>query len=91
MSGGSMDYLYLKVENVEFSTNTPLRRAFMAHLKLVAKALHEIEWVDSGDGGDEDSAIRACLNKRAPLQAAIDAAREAMDSLSSEIDKAEKV
>ena len=66
MSGGSYDYAYRHVE--EFArdrraTDTPLRRAFRAHLVLVAKAMHDIEWVDSHNyvPGDEDEAIRAVL------------------------------
>lgn len=63
MSGGSMEYLCFKVESAEFERNTPLRTRFAEHLKLVGKALHDIEWVDSGDygPGDEDDAIEACL------------------------------
>ena len=63
MSGGSMDYMYSRLEQVTFEQNTPLRKQFAEHLKLVAQALHDIEWVDSADyaPGDEDEAIRACL------------------------------
>lgn len=66
MSGGSMDYLCHKVEDAEFDLTTPLRVRFAAHLKLVAKALHDIEWVDSADygPGDEDEAILACLEPK---------------------------
>lgn len=80
MSGGSMNYLYSKLEHdATFDTSTPERRAFRAHLQKVAKALHDIEWVDSGDRGpgDENAAIRACLSDGAVLDAAIDRAREA--------------
>lgn len=81
MSGGSMDYLYRRVEEAEFRENTPLRRLFRAHLLLVADALHAIEWVDSGDrspGGDEDE-IRAVLEDGPLLRVrlAVDEAREA--------------
>lgn len=58
-----MDYLYSRFEQANFKQNTLLRKRFAAHLKLVAKALHDIEWVDSADyaPGDEDEAIQACL------------------------------
>ena len=50
MSGGSYDYAYLKVvdmaESLSSKNNSPLRRAFGKHLKLVAKAMHDIEWVE---------------------------------------------
>ena len=59
-----MNYLYSKIEYADFPTDTPEREAFAKHLKLVAKALHDIEWVDSADygPGDENEAIRACLS-----------------------------
>ena len=39
MSGGSMNYLYSKLEyEANFREDTPERRAFAKHLKLVAKA-----------------------------------------------------
>ena len=80
MSGGSMNYLYSKLEyEANFREDTPERRAFAKHLKLVAKALHDIEWVESGDygPGDDAEAIRACLSNGATLEAAVDAAHEA--------------
>lgn len=90
MSGGSMNYLYSKLEyEATFVENTPERRAFAKHLKLVAKALHDIEWVDSADygPGDETEAIRACLNSGAELEAEIEDAREAMRVLGAELER----
>lgn len=62
MSGGSMNHLTFKVEEVasdlQNKNNTPLQRAFGKHLEKVAKALHDVEWVLSGDystGADEDA------------------------------------
>jgi hypothetical protein len=43
--------------------DTPSRRAFVAHLRLVATAMRAIEWEDSGDGADEDGAIAAVLGR----------------------------
>lgn len=65
MSGGSYDYICFKIEEIElfgWQTN-PRRAAFQQLLKLVAKAMHDIEWVDSGDygPGDENAAIDACF------------------------------
>lgn len=91
MSGGSMNYLYSKLEyDANFAQNTPERRAFAAHLKKVATALHDIEWVDSGDcvPGDENAAIRACLSQGAVLEAAIQQAETALRELRAEIDRA---
>ncbi len=67
MSGGSYDYAYYKVEGIaseiQRNADTPLRRAFAKHLERVAQALHDIEWVDSGDygQGDEVEAIKAVI------------------------------
>jgi hypothetical protein len=72
MSGGSMDYLYARVKEVTFRQTTVLRRAFLAHLSLVAEALRAIEWNDSGDGDDdEEKNIRACLAPGTELGQAI--------------------
>ncbi len=91
MSGGSMDYLYSKVEmDGVFRQTTPERRAFAKHLKLVVKALHDIEWVDSCDysPGDETAAILACLSPGAVLEQLIAEAKEARAALDAAIAKA---
>ena len=65
MSGGSYDYIYSRIEQFagELRVDTLERRLFRDLLYRVAKAAHDIEWVDSGDcsPGDEDKAIIACL------------------------------
>lgn len=73
MSGGSHDYAYNRVADManclDHLGQSPLRRAFAEHLRLVSKAMHDVEWVDSCDyspGGDDD-AIRAVLGAAAPL------------------------
>jgi uncharacterized small protein (DUF1192 family) len=60
-------------------------------LKLVAKALHDIEWVDSGDygPGDENKAIRACLGDAAMLSTVLEMAKEAVATLQAEIARLE--
>ncbi len=67
MSGGSMDYLYRRVEDANIYVESDLHQAFIEHLQLVAKALHDIEWVQGGDygKGDDLEAIRAVLGKDA--------------------------
>lgn len=87
MSGGSMDFLYSKVESASFSESTPLRRAFRTHLALVAMALHDIEWVDCGDfgRGQEEAAIRACLSKGAVLALLVEDAERVKKELSVEL------
>lgn len=67
MSGGFYEYADYKLRSFigEFAAeaNTPLRKAFLAHLINVAEAIHAIEWVDSGDygPGDEEEAIKKVL------------------------------
>jgi hypothetical protein len=90
MSGGSMNYLYRTLLDANFPTNTPERLAFRRHLDLVAHALKDIEWVDSGDSGpgDENEAIRACLSDGAVLEAAIERAHAAHRDLTAELERA---
>ena len=92
MSGGSMNYIYSKLEyEAIFTADTPERRAFAQHLKLVAKALHDIEWVDSGDygPGDENKAIRDCLGDAVMLATVLEMAKEAVTTLQAEIARLE--
>jgi hypothetical protein len=89
MSGGSMDYLYSKVEYAEFKTDTVLRKAFRKHLLLVSEALRSIEWNDSGDGcSREEERIRACLAEGAVIDAAIEEAKEVLKVLRWEVERA---
>jgi Mg/Co/Ni transporter MgtE len=70
MSGGSWDYCYHKIDEMADKMSCqkePLRRAFGEHLRNVAKAMHDVEWVDSCDTspGDERAAIELVLGKNA--------------------------
>jgi hypothetical protein len=91
MSGGSMNYLYSTLEYASFDKSTPERKAFAKHIQLVAKALHDIEWVDSGDYGlgRENDAIRACLDPGAVLDALIEHAKETVELMRVEIKRVE--
>ena len=66
MSGGSFDYLYRRVEDMadELDGGTPLDKAFAAHLRLVSRAMHDVEWVYSGDygPGGADESMRAVVS-----------------------------
>lgn len=67
MSGGEYHYAYgYAKEMAERLTNNehPLRVAFGVFLLKVAKAMHDIEWVDSNDysPGDEMAAIKECVS-----------------------------
>ena len=85
-----MEYLYSKVEDATFREDTPERKAFRAHLNKVAKALHDIEWVDSCDcsSGSENEAIMACISNEIILEVLIDEANSASEKLNEFLIKA---
>lgn len=68
MSGGSYNYAFLEVDEFEGQLTKlkeyPQREVFGELLVLVAKAMHDIEWVDSGDyaPGDDIEAIDAVFD-----------------------------
>lgn len=66
MSGGHYNYASFKLEEFinTFEANTKERENFKKLLYLVADAMYDIEWVDSGDKspGDENNSIDKCLN-----------------------------
>jgi hypothetical protein len=91
MSGGSMNYLYSKIENdANFECNTPQRAAFRKHLVLVVQALKDIEWVDSGDcaSGDENEAIMKCITKTEVLASCVEEAKKTLNELKQAIKEA---
>jgi hypothetical protein len=65
MSGGSYDYVYSRIDEIEIrdADTNPRRAAFQKLLRLVAAAMHDIEWVDSGDycPDEENETIDACF------------------------------
>jgi hypothetical protein len=87
MSGGSLDYVYRRVDDaieaIEARATTAQQRAFAAHLRLVSKALHDLEWVWSADKspGDEEAAIAAVVTPAAVLAEAVAQARKAQQEL----------
>lgn len=86
-----MDYLYAKILDASFSTNTPLRKAFREHLEKVARACKDIEWVDSCDKarGEEEASILACISPESVLQFAIKDAKKTQKELEEWIARAE--
>lgn len=66
MSGGSWGYIYSRVRDAAERLQaepSPLRQEFGRHLALVATALRAVEWLDSGDYGEEhEDEIRPCLS-----------------------------
>lgn len=96
MSGGSYDYAEHKLEDlaesIRHQRGNPLRKAFADHLRLIAKAMHAIEWVDSGDWseGDEDDAVRAVVHPDAEIAAAMHTALDAAAALEKALDNGRK-
>jgi len=93
MSGGNYQYAYSNLEHnflYEFQkqANTPQRKAFARHLEKVIKAMHDIEWVDSGDygSGDENPAIMECVTRTDVVSAAVEDAKETIKQLESVIE-----
>ena len=86
MSGGSWGYFFGRLDDVASRLQCerdPLRKAFGAHLQKCAKALHDIEWVDSGDcsPGDEVKAIKAALGPDCPALVLSEARKQAESAL----------
>lgn len=83
MSGGSLEYFYQRVRDLEFSTNTPERKAFKKHLNLIAEALYAIEWVDSGDygEGEENEPIMKCIKSHDVLDFLIEEGKQLIEDL----------
>lgn len=70
MSGGSHDYAFQKLEDIEESFRVyeighkEERNKLADILKLVAKIAHDIEWIDSSDYGEDDwKSIKENLDK----------------------------
>jgi len=62
MSGGSYDYIGFRIKDLREEIrhqDNPRRVAFAKLMGLIGDAMHQIEWVDSGDcsPGDEYAAI----------------------------------
>jgi hypothetical protein len=95
MSGGALDYACYRVRDmadaVEAQATTALHRAFADHLRKVETALHDLEWVWSGDTspGDEVGAIQAVISSDAVLARALRDAVVARDELSAAINGAQ--
>jgi len=94
MSGGSYDYAYIKVEEMAgafLKSDDPRRVAFGKHLCKVAKAMHDVEWVDSYDygKGEEHAAIEAALGASASTavaEAVLEQAEKAAERVEAAIE-----
>jgi hypothetical protein len=97
MSGGSLEYACHEMaeigRRVSARAQTPLHRAFATHLDLVATALHDLEWMLSGDIGEgaEVDAIKACIGEHAEFQQLIVEARMTAATLDEAIKQADAI
>ena len=91
MSGGSMNYAFQYVKDAlrHIDPSTPQRRAFIEHLHLVAEAMYQVEWCDSGDTnpGEDRKAIARCLPPHAELAQLIKEAKAAQNALTTALAK----
>jgi hypothetical protein len=87
MSGGALNYAYHHIDDITADIVKQAtrfeHRALATHLIKVAKALHDLEWVLSGDyaEGDEIPAINEVLRASDVLDAAREQAQLALVDL----------
>jgi hypothetical protein len=65
--------------------STPLRRAFIEHLRHVSEAMYRVERVDEGNAspGEDEKAIARCLPPHAELAQLVREAKAAQKALAS--------
>lgn len=95
MSGGSYEYLYHKMDDAGMALmakhQPAYRRAFGELMMKCAKAMHDVEWVDSGDmgRGDDEEAIMECIQFTDVLRVTVEDAIDTMKELAVLIKKAQ--
>lgn len=97
MSGGSWDYFCFKCDEAADSLchqKSALRRALGNHMHLVAKAMKDIEWADSGDTaeGSDIEAIKKVLGDNAvakEMDILIEDARKVSNAINTLIEETE--
>jgi hypothetical protein len=96
MSGGSLDYVYHKIdsaiEEIRCRSKRPIHRAFCKHLEDVSKALYYLEMVLSGDcsSPEEEPYISAVLSEGAVIEQCLDEAKAAIKELTEVVSDTEK-
>jgi hypothetical protein len=84
MSGGSYNYAFHAVDDFASTlrnrhADDPLLLAFAHHLDFVSRAMHDVEWDESGDGADYATSVRAVIT---PTQEFAEAVRMAQLAIS---------
>ncbi len=96
MSGGSYDYICYKMEDAAkqllIKEQPNYRRAFGQLMMCCAKAMHDVEWVDSCDmgRGDDQESIMQCILKQDVLAFTIEEAKSTIKELQILIEECEK-
>ena len=96
MSGGSYDYLCYKMEGAAQTlmgkSQTPYRQAFGQLMMKCAKAMRDVEWVDSSDmgRGDDEEAIMMCISENDVLRVTVEEAEKTLKELERLIKLAKK-
>jgi glutaminase len=94
MSGGSLDYVYFKVESAahdiardSFTNKIPELKAFKDHLIKVAEVLHDVEWFLSGDYAEETmvKSIKELLTEEQVLKSVVKEAEEVLTKLTNQL------
>ncbi len=97
MSGGSYEYLCYKMEDAAQTlmgkTQPPYRQAFGELMMRCAKAMHDVEWVDSCDKspGDDEESIMKCISSSDVLRVTVQEAEKMKKELEKLITAAKKV
>ena len=94
MSGGSLEYAYSRIEciadEVSRRAECPEHKAFAKHLYKVSKALHDLEWVWSGDCSEGDiESIMEVINPIDVLESTLIEAKVVLFELDRTIKEAE--
>jgi glutaminase len=99
MSGGSLDYIYFKVESAaydiakeSFTNKIPELKAFKDHLVKVAEVLHDVEWFLSGDYAEETmvESIKKLLSEEQVLDSVVKEAEEISIKLKNQLESYHK-
>lgn len=87
MSGGSYDYLCWKMDEaarqLQHKGQPAYRIAFGNLMRLCAKAMHDVEWVDSGDmgRGDDKESVMKCISHTDVLKVTVEEAKKIKEEL----------
>ncbi len=95
MSGGSWGYMYHGLDDVADAlqgSQYPHRRLLAPLFRNLAKIMHDVEWLDSGDYGEndlpsEEALIRKLLGEEAYKGLMTDDIQVRLDEIQTDINK----